>query len=361
MNAIGVVALAALTVLAGCAKPASELSTASATNATAASSDGMLNMTALPTGKPANDAPTLDAPPVWREGEWWKVRVTDAFDHKSYEGLRVVAGKEGDKYLVGMPRDSFKNELMVLHLPGFGQVSQDDLTFEVHNCPFEPLKFPLKEGLTWQTKFECRDFGAQAKVTSPTTADVTMSNANERMVLTYHPSLHEVTKIAFDNYATLEVKDHGYDYKGVVTVPHMFHLVFQQSRIGPLLGPGTSPSAPTETVKVDPTYGRVSFVIILGNALPFIQPGAPDAAGGYYNEKVTGPDGKAYESTMLPSESGLKLSYFMADKPGGDWQFQHVVAGPGIAVAEGIAYHVYDVDVPSGHALPSTGEHEHGG
>ena len=298
---VRVLALVVLALLAGCASaPASDVSTASvASNATAP--EHALDLKALPTG--VSDAtPTLDAPPVWREGEWWKVRVTDAFDHKSYEGLRVVAGQEDKSYLVGMPRDEFSNPLMVIHMPGFGQVAKDDLAFEVHNCPFEPVKFPLKDGLTWQTKFECRDFSAQAKVTGPTTADIEMSNAGgEHMVLTYDAAIHEVKKIVFDNYATFEVLDHGYGYKGVVTVPHMFHLVFQQSRLGPLLGPGTTPTTPIDTVKVDPTYDRVSFVIILGAAAPLLQPGAPDQAAGYYDEKVTGPDGKTYEATMLPS------------------------------------------------------------
>lgn len=373
MRALPTAALGLVLLAAGCVSPQGAVSTTSQTSAPTGTS-GELNLTLLPSGKSANDTPTLDAPPVWRGGEWWRVKVTDAFDHKTYEGTRVVAGvergagatgvsgagKEGAQYLVGMPRDAFSNELMVLHLPGFGQVAQDDLSFQVHNCPFEPVKFPLKDGLTWSTKFECRDFHAQAKVTSPTTAEIEMKNAGERMVLTYDAKVHEITKIVFDNYATLEVVDHGYSYAGVVTVPHMFHLVFQQSRTGPLLK-GSSPDAPTDVVKVDPTYDRVSFVIILGSALPFVSPTAPDQAAGYYDEKVTAPDGKVYEASMLPHEAGLKLAYFMVARPGGDWTFQHVVAGPGIAVAEGIAYHVYDVDLPSGRVLPSTGTHHHGG
>ena len=66
-------------------------------------------------------------------------------------------------------------------------------------------------------------------------------------------------------------------------------------------------------VKVDATYDRVSFVIILGSAAPFLQPGAPDVAAGYYAEKVTGPDKKTYELQMLPSETGLKLAYYKQD------------------------------------------------
>lgn len=319
--------------------------------------DGMLSLTAIQQTQPANETPTLDAAPHWSEGEWWKVKVTDVYDKKGFETTRVVAGQEDASWLVGMPRDAFSNELMVLHLPGFGQVSKKDLSFQVHNCPFQPVQFPLRTGESWKTKFECRDFDAKVTVKSPTTADVEMTNAaGEHMVLTYDATIHEVRRIVFDNYATLEVEDHGYGYQGIVTVPHMFHLVFQQVRVGPLLGPGNAPMAPTETVHVDPTYGRISFVEILGNVLPLVQPGAPNQAAGYYDEKVTAPDGKVFETTMTPTESGLKLTFWMADKPGGDWTFQHVVGGPGLVESEGVAYHVYDVAVPSSQILTTNGQ-----
>ena len=346
-------------LVAGCVQPDPEAESVTLANATP--SEG-LALELLPTGAPpaTEAAPSLDAPPQWRGGEWWKVKVTDAFDGKSWEATRVVAGKEGEAYLVGMPRDAFSNEQMVIHLPGYGQVSPSSLGFEVHNCPFDPLQFPLTEGKEWDTQFECRDFHAKATVKSPTIAQVELSNkGGERMVVTYDAQMHEVSKIVFDGYATVEVTDHGYDFQGIVTVPHMFHLVFQQvwSSAGVL---GAKAPEPVQTVKVDSTYDRVSFVLIVGSLVPFVQPGAPDAAAGYYDEKVTGPDGKPYELVMLPHESGLKLAYFMVDKPGGEWQFQHVVAGPGLAVAEGIAYHVYDVEMPSGRILPSHGEHQHG-
>src|ERR1051325_8751935 len=155
--------LVAVLLLAGCVQPDPEAQSVTVANATP--SDG-LALEALPAGAPpATQAPaSLDAPPQWRGGEWWTIKVTDAFDGKSWEATRVVAGKEGDAYLVGMPRDAFSNEQMVIHLPGYGQVSSSSLGFDVHNCPFEPLRFPLADGKEWDTKFECRDFHAQATV-----------------------------------------------------------------------------------------------------------------------------------------------------------------------------------------------------
>lgn len=355
----------ALVVLlsAGCLGATGPVKQASTNNSTDGTST--LDLKMLPSSAPTGaEAPaTLAAPPQWRSGEWWDVKVTDAFDGKSYTSKRVVAGTEGDQYLVGMPKDKFSNELMVLHIPGFGQVSMDTLGFQVHNVYFDPLKFPLTDGLQWDTKFEGRPFSATANVKSPTIAEVDLKNANtgEHMHLTYDATMHEVTKLVFDNYATLEVTDHGYGYQGLITVPHMFHLVFQQARIGPVLSGNQEALPPIESVKVDDTYDRVSFVEILGSVLPLLQPGAPSPAAGYYKETATSPDGKTYTTEMLPSESGLKLGYFMVDKPGGMWSFQHVAAGPGIVESEGIAYHVYDIEMPSGHIMASTGTHQHGG
>jgi hypothetical protein len=178
------------------------------------------------------------------------------------------------------------------------------------------------------------------------------------MNLTYDATLGEVRKIVYEGYATVEVTGHGYGYEGVVTVPHMFKLVFQNARVAGVLDGATAPATGVdETVKVDPTFDRVSFVVILGN----LQPGVPTAAG-YYRETVTAPDGTVYDTTYAPPETGgaYKLAYFTAEHPGGDWSFRHVAAGPGIVLAEGIAYHVYDIELPSGRILPSKGMHHHG-
>jgi hypothetical protein len=318
----------------------------------------------MATGAPTSPvAATLDAPPEWRQGEWWTVTVHDGFDSATYTGTRVVAGAEPDAYLVGMPADKFSTELMVLHIPGFGQVAKKDLSFDVHNVNFAPVSFPLTEGKTWKTAFEGRPITAVAHVKSPTEALVQLDGPNDHMNVTYDATIGEVRKIDYANYATVEVTGHGYGYQGLVTVPHMFKLVFQQFRLGGVVGPGNAPAAPDETVNVDNTYDRVSFVEILAGASALTGQAAP-TGGGYFDEQVTGPDGKVYETTLMPTEGGsspYKLAFFSVDKPGGVWKFHHVAAGPGVAEAEGIAYHVYDIELPSGRVLPSTGQHHHGG
>jgi len=113
----------------------------------------------LPGFKPLENAtlekpPTLDEAPSWKQGEWWHVKLTDHFQNKVYEGTRVVVGQEGDYYLVGMPSDQFSDDMMVMHLPGYGQISKLDLSWDTHNKPFTPLRFPLQEGANWDALFE---------------------------------------------------------------------------------------------------------------------------------------------------------------------------------------------------------------
>ena len=114
------------------------------------------------------------------------------------------------------------------------------------------------------------------------------------------------------------------------------------------------PAIPRDTIHVNATYDRVSFAIILGTTVaPLPQ--------GVYRETVTAPGNRVFEQTVTPLDPvGFRIFFAMLEQPDGDWTLDHVAGGPGIAGAEGVGYHVYDVDMPSGHVLASTGEHQHG-
>lgn len=319
------------------------------------------------------EPPTLASAPKWQLGEFWKVELTDRFVGSSYTTHRVVAGQETNAFLVGMPTHDFSNDFMVLHVPGFGQVMKDDLSFETHDCMFEPLKFPLEVDATWQTKFECRDVTAIVESVEGNMAVVNIIGNNDNIRVVYDAEMRTIVEMDLAGYAVYKVVEHGFDFhealpsfEGQVTVPHMHDVIFQHGRVGgaanfggPALGFGAD--APFDVVNVDPTYDRVSFVIILGNIWGLVPLPADPPAGGYYSELATAPDGTEYSLTMTPVEPGpLKIATFKHDDPDGDWNFQHMAVGPGLAMAEGIAYHVYDVVLPEGTLLPSVGEHQHG-
>lgn len=308
---------------------------------------------------------STQAPPKWRQGEWWTYELTDAFTGQTYRFTRVVAGIEGDNYLVAMPSGEFVNAIMVMHVPGFGEVKQSDLSFEIHDFPFEPLKFPLTKGAKWPSKFEGPDIEVEVLSVSETEAEIGVTGAFE-MKATYDAELGDLSSLDIVGYASYKVVDHGVGYDGLVTVPHMHDIAFIHFRLGQVFGSGGTnvpvanlpfQPSPSDTVPVDTTYDRVSFAFIMGSAVP-----DPSAPQGYYSLTATAPDGYTYNKVVTPADPpGLKIWFFGHDNPGGDWKFDHVAAGPGITLAEGIAYHVYDVELPSGKVLPSTGEHDHGG
>lgn len=285
----------------------------------------------------------LDEPPEWEIGRWWRIRVTERFtpEQSSYETTRVVGDTEPgtDSYLVGMPTPEWSDPALLLHVPGFGRVGRQDLGFEIHDCPFEPLDFPLEDGKSWETQFECRDVEATVTVESDSVATIRMVGGSDDLTLTYDAEVGAVVEIDIAGYGLVEVLETGTGFDGEVTIPHMHDVVFQHGRIATVADFNMEPAPPVETVAVDETYDRVSFLFILG---PVVS--AP--TGGVYHEEAVAPDGTRHTATVTPEASG-GLSFFFNQQtdPGGEWELRHVAGGPGIAMIEGIGYHVFTRDL----------------
>jgi hypothetical protein len=274
-----------------------------------------------------------------------------------------VAGTDGPNYLVGFPLEAFSNDVLIFHIPGYGDINQKDLSFEVHDKVFAPLSFPLEGQKQWATQFEGRDGTVTVESAEGGKATFSGSGNSWAMTYTYDAEMGEVSKLDYPGYATYEVTKHGYNYNGLVRVPHAHDLVFMHGRIGAVLGidgpltqPDPKPSI-TEQVTIPPGYDHLAFTLIVGNAL-----GVP-VSGGYYDEKVTSPNGTVFELSMLPNEvtqSGLKLQFYGTGDPTGTWTLQHVAAGPGLVEAEGIGYHSIDVSLPTGCVVQSVNSGHHG-
>lgn len=358
-----------LLLLAGCASKAPVADSSSATPSKQLD-DGVdkVDVPVLASDPPAAGERSLDAAPKWRLGEHWEYKVVDGFTGTEYRTTRIVAGTDGGNYLVGFPIDNFGNDILVLHVPGFGDVSQANLGFEVHDVPFEPLRFPLREGETWETHFEGLNMTMVVESISGNVATITGAGAFG-MTITYDAEIGEMTVIDITNYARVELVKHGFRYDGVVRVPHAHDLVFQHGRLAALLsitgGPGAGPQVPTETIEVEPGYDHLAFTLIAGSAVNLLAgsnlPMPITASGGYYDEKVTGPDNTVYQLTTLPHEQALKLAFFGSGDPTGTWTLEHTAIGPGIAMAEGIGYHSIDVELPSGCVVQSANAGHHGG
>ena len=299
------------------------------------------------------DVRGLAEPPRWESGEWWRVRVTERMSGQTFEVTRVVAGIEGDDYLVGMPQDAFVDAAMVLHLPGFGQVGRSDLGYEIHDSRFSPLRFPLVEGATWETEFEGDAMTATVLWARGNAAEVEIAGEGGHILLTYDATIGEARRLVVDGYLEYDVVAHGRGHTGIVTVPHMHDVVFNTFRFaGALMG--MQPAPPVERIAIDDAYDRVSFAFLAG---AFIPDGRTLTAG-VFRERATAPDGTSFELLLTPADRpGEHIAFFGHAAPGGEWLFEHLPLGGGYVVAEGIAYHVYDVELPSGRLL----EHAHGG
>lgn len=359
-------AVALMTLFAGCAS--SPGPTASSTTGLQFDDGGAnkVDVPALPSDPPAPGERTLAEAPKWRLGEWWDYTITDHFDGTQLQIKRVVAGTFATEYLVGFPVDAFSDNALVLHVPGYGDIDQADLSFEVHDVDFQILSFPLAEGKSWPTAFEGRNGTATVLAAGDGKATIQVTDGNSfNWTATYDAETGEVTRLDDPAYATVEVTAHGYGHKGIVRVPHAHDLVFQNGLFGPWGISQNPTSDPTpgpadETVTVLPGYDRLAFTIIVGGGPNLLVQGLPAMPGaGTYSETVTSPNGTVFSLASGPTETGLKLQFYGTDDPTGNWTLHHQADGPGIALAEGIGYHSIDIQLPGGCVLPGPNSGHH--
>lgn len=360
------VLLAATLLAAGCFSAAPEgTPAASGANVTIDEARPEPTFTDLALAPAAADIlATLDAPPHWVPGEWWKYHFASPLTGVEVEFIKVVGAVDGDTYVVGMPHEGWYKEAVVYHTPCFGDVGASDLGCRAHNIPFTSVQFPLSQGATWVTQFERPpDLTAAVEVLSPTEAKITFvdPDGNVQIEQVYDATIHEIRSFKHA-IAVYEVVEHGYGFEGWITIPRAELLVFEHGRIGapavamgqtpaPVLGalPVGGAAPPTEDVEVAGGFNRLSFILAVGDVV-----GAP--AGGAYRETATAPDRTVYTFESIPG-GPLQIRFFEHKDPDGMWSLEHVAAGPGIAFIEGIAYHQYDIRLPGG-AIRSDHSHE---
>lgn len=347
-------ALALFILTAGCIGAADD-PTATTDQLQGSSLDGDLAVTQRLAGD--DRAPGLAEPPAWETGDWWTYEVHDRSKAEPITATRVVVGEREGSYLVGMPADDWIDALLVLHLPGFTEVSTTDLAFEVHDAIFKPLSFPLTDDKTWQTGFHqaITDGGleATATVTSPTTAEVELLGPGGHIQLTYDAEVGTITWFEMENYPTgqgmtFEVVDHGTGYEGDVLFAYQQDVVLLQTHVGSAVDAmALGPAPPMRTATVDGPYDRITLAILLGD-LPVGGPEAPIQKG-VYGVRVEAPDGQTIDHMTTPTDGpGYHERYVHLDEPNGEWTIYHLGAGPGITLVEGIAYQAYQATLPAG-------------
>lgn len=345
-------------VLAGCAAPPAPAEPPPGTPAVTVDADRpdptFGNVTTGPAVGP-DLAATLAAPPRLVPGEWWRIRFSSPLDGRSAEYVRVVAAVQDGAFVVGMPHEGWYKEAVIYHAPAFGDVNAD-LSYDTHDDPFVPLRWPMEEGATWTTSFSgSPELTARVALLSPQEANVTFTFTTaggplpgqepqevEALSLIYDARIHEVREFRHRT-VQYEVVEHGYGFEGWVTIPRAEDLVFFHGRgLGVLgiQGPQAGPQAPTETVDISGGYNRVTFIHALGGF------GGP--APGVYRVVARAPDGTEYVTEGSDPAGSLHIEFYEHPDPDGTWELEFTAVGQGVAFIEGIAYHQYDIRLPDG-------------
>lgn len=346
----------------------------------------------LETSRSDDWAPTLETAPEWVLGEWWTVEITDHFIGESHTVTRIAAGKEGTNFLVGMPIDDFSDDVMILHLPGFGLVHSQSLGVEAHDFLYEPLRFPLQPGNEWNSLWEGEQrtvtHSVEATYESNMTATIQQSGA-QSATYTYDANLGVITDYLAPGYMEYKVVDHGFDYEGIVRVPYSHDLTMNNGVAGAatvgnsegavqsysgqcppgVLSGCTDMTTYEETFIVEEAgatgvvYDRASFALLIFELSGFVDSsGTSQTLGnGYYSITATDPNGNTWENVKMPNEGGHKFETGFTDLPAGEWTIQIVAGGPAQVFIEGISYASFDVSLPTGCVVAGGQIHEHGG
>lgn len=283
---------------------------------------------------------TLDAAPRLVAGEWWRLKLING-----EEVVRVVAEVTDEGYVIGMPHEGWYKELISFHSPALGDVGFD-LSYATHNEIFQPVKFPLDPGATWDTVWATTPFHAEVTEVSGTRATIVLTPAAEPqptdpvfalfgfagapVTLVYDAGMHEVVSFDAGGFLGYEVIEHGYGFEGWVTIPRGEHTAIDYGQLGPT-NPG---ELPMREIPVEGGFNRMTLM-----------QGIFALAPGVYRMTTTAPDGTQFvtESTGEPT-----LHFYEAADPDGVWKGEDVIAGGAAVYRMGIAYHQYDILLPEG-------------
>ena len=340
--------LLALALLAGCVQPPPEEPAPAQAEAgvviDASRPDTAFTRVATgPAAGPDLDA-TLDAPPRLVAGEWWRLRFDSGLNGEHVDVVRVVAEVTPEGYVIGMPHEGWYKEVISYHSPALGDVGFD-LSYATHNQVFQPVKFPLVVGSTWDTVFATMPYRGEVTEVDGLRATVVLTPTNDPspmdplfalfgfeaapITLVYDASLHEVARFE-SPIGVYEVVEHGYGFEGWVTIPRGEHTAIDYGQLGPT-NPG---ELPMREIQVEGGFNRLTLMQALFPLAP-----------GVYRARTVAPDGTEFvtESTGTPT-----LQFFEASDPDGTWVGEDIVAGVAAVYRMGIAYHQYDILLPQG-------------
>ena len=341
-------ALLLMLLVAGCATP-DDTDAGDGTNVVLDEDRPDTTYTAVVTGpaaEPDLDATTAAAPRLI-EGEWWRIEFSSGFYDGVNEVVRVVANATEEGYIFGMPHEGWFKETIAYHAPAFGDVSLD-LSYATHNVVFEPVRFPLTAGATWETAFAASpmtatvesadDYTAVVRLdppasTDPTAPVMTLAGlaASGTLRATYDARQHEVVKME-SFIGTWTVVEYGYGFEGWVTVPRGEHTAIDY---GTFWAGSTEAPISTRDIEVAGGFNRLTMMHLIAPVSP-----------GSFRITSTPPVGDPFVTELTATSQDFVVRFYEATDPDGLWTQEDSVVGAAATYSMGIAYHQYDIRLP---------------
>lgn len=286
------------------------------------------------------DARSLDAPPNWHQGEWWRFEVDATLTGETYEATVVVADAREGEILLGMPEESFDDAAIVAHFPPTGPVQTKDLSWYFHSDPFPMAPFPLEPGKTWTFDWVGAEAEAEVVSVDDGKAEIDVIQPNAHLTLTYDARLGFVSEMTWDGLASYKIVDHGAGYEGTVVVPDDPTLAIFEGRLAGVVDTNAIPLPGAPVTEVEVAEGRDSM------SLGFILGEIVTDATGVYRAAATTPDGATYEEMLVPTDdASTVLRATHVTDPAGTWTLDFEAAGGGAAVVEAVAYDAIRVEL----------------
>lgn len=339
--------LAAFIIVAGCAEPAPADQGAGVIVDEDRPDTSFTDVVTGPAAGPDLDATTAAAPRLV-EGEWWRIAFSSGFYDDVKEVVRVVANATDEGYIFGMPHEGWFKEAIAYHAPAFGDVGLD-LSYATHNVVFEPVRFPLTAGATWETAFAASPITATVESADehtavirldpppnddPTAPVMTLAGlaASSTMRLTYDARQHEVVKME-SFIGTWEVVEHGYGFEGWVTVPRGEHTAIDYGTFWAMSG---EQPITTREIEVAGGFNRLTMMHLV----------APVSPGTFHIRSST-PGGEEFLTEVTATSSDdFVVRFYEASDPDGVWTQEDSAVGAAATYSMGIAYHQYDIRLP---------------
>lgn len=273
--------------------------------------------------------------PRWNVGDWWTYTVSSDTIALEGEVTLVVAEVRSDGYTLGIPTDADATAALLYHMPAIGPISRD-LSYDVHETRFEPARWPLSEGKTWDTTW----ISATVKLTAHQNDTLWSINnsgyeqdAGMRYELVYDPAakwFRSYVRTGLDGTIrqNLQMTANGTGYNGTLRAPRFIEVAFLDSRTNGLVTPGGLPAAPNPTF----TAPEGTDTLLIG----CLAGGAP----GQYHSEVRLGQGVicALDETLQPGDTGTRAQVIEMEAPEGPLEARMLAIGQGSATVEALAW-----------------------